>query len=214
MKSKATYKFIDFIRPGGYWPHPYSIEQAFGVFSWMLKTGESYHDQGRWGRHDVRSLLSCKPTCVNFSEVDPIASVKDLERRFHYAILDDCVGPNLGQWRHNFGVTPTGRAIIHFPHDDGTTSNASARDGLDALMNATGRLGVQLNEYHPLAREICGVRLHWRHTWRFVLDYGYQGSVWHRTLSRQLPKETFYTAFRRAQRALCGLVDGIKKPAA
>lgn len=42
----------------------------------------------------------------------------------------------------------------------------------------------------------------------FILNYGYEGSVWHYCLSRQLPREPFYVVFSRATRRLAELVDG------
>lgn len=215
MKTKAKYRFIEFVRPDGWWPQPYTLEQAFGVFAWILKTGSKIYDQSGWGRRDIRSLLSCKPTCVNFSEVEPVVSVQDLERRFHHAILSGFVGPNIRAWREKLGITPDGEAIISFPHHGwkgGPFSEHDARCGIDALLGAEGRLGVQLNECHSRAREIYGVRLHWRGSYRFVLRYGYDGSEWDWLLARQLPGEAFYTTFQRAQRRLADLVDG-KQPA-
>lgn len=213
MKTKATYKFIEFIRPDGYWPLPYTLEQAFGVFAWMLSTGDGYHDDGRWGRHDIRSLLSCQPTCCNFSQVRPIGNVADLQRRFHHAILSGYVGPRLQEWRETFGVTPSGKAIISFPHHGlrgyETSEHGIAR-GVDALLGAKGRIGVQLNQYHSRAREINGVSLHWHNRYWFVLNYGCDGSEWQWTLAKQLPGEAFYTTLRRAQKHLASLVDGKK----
>ncbi len=190
MKSKAKYTLIEFLRPDGFWPYPYTLEQAFGVFAWMLRTGDKYHDDGQWGRHDIRSLLSCNPTCTNFSEVDPIHSVSDLRRRFHYAILGSHVGPSLCRWRSEHRILPSGQPIIHFPHhayDKTPTSEFDAKLAVDALLAARGRLGVQLNEYHSRAREIHGVSLYWHGCYRFVLKYGYQGSEWGHELSRQRP---------------------------
>lgn len=211
MKTKAKYKFIEFIRPGCFWPEPYTLEQAFGVFAWMLQTGKGYHDDGTYGRRAVYPLLSGKPSCANFSAVDPIYSVADLERRFHYAILGGYVGPNLGRWRKDNHILPDGERVIHFPHHDygkTPTSEHVSKVAMDALLSAQGRLGVQLNGCHSRAREIHGVSLHWRGCYRFVLRYGYRGSEWFHGLSRQMPGEPFYTSFHRAQRALAKLVDG------
>ena len=211
MKSKAKYRLIEFIRPDGFWPQPYTLEQAFGVFAWMLRTGDGYHDDGQWGRRDVRSLLSCKPTCTNYSAVDPIHSVADLERRFHYALLSQCATGALARWRKDHRIVADGEIIIHFQHHaygKTPTSEHDAKIALDALLGAQGRLGVQLNKYHSCAREIYGVSLHWRGCYRFILNYGYQGSSWYHPLSRQLPREPFYASFWRAQKALAGLVNG------
>ena len=213
MKTKAKYRFVEFIRPDCYWPQPYTLEQAFGVFAWMLRTGEGYGDQSCWGRSSILSLLSGKPSCVNFSAVDPIRSVDDLRRRFHYALLSSCVGESLKLWRSKFDVRPDGNAIISFPHHGWRAApfdEHRAEIAVNALLNSEGRLGVQLNEFHSRAREILGVDLHWRGSYRFVLNYGYgyEGSVWRHLLARQLPRESFYAVLGRAQKKLSTLVDG------
>lgn len=200
MRSKVTVKFIDLIRPDCYWPMPYTIEQAFGIFRWMLETGEPYRDRGDWGWHCVKGLLSKKPTCVSFSEIEPITSVEDLRDRFHYAILSQYVGPNIEAWREKYRITPAGKAIIHFPHYEmhEHSCEADCQRGIDALLGASGFLTTQLNEFHRGAKQILGVKLHFCRTWEFILDYGYDHSVWHHTLARQPRGEPFLKTFQRA----------------
>lgn len=209
MRTKAKYDFAAFVRPGGYWPHPYSVEQAFGVLRWMVQTGTPYHSRGTWGTHSIHGLLSCKPTCVNFNEIEPISSLGDLERRFHYGLLENA-GARLEQWRQDFGVKVYSQRTITFKHSEpfkDEMCEAAIKRGLDSLMKASGRLTVQLNEYHRGAKDVLGVRLHLRGTWIFVLNYGYQGSVWYRTLARQTKDQTFVAAFQRAVKELSRLTD-------
>lgn len=214
MKSKATIRFIEFIRPDSYWPYPYSLEQAFSVFQWMLKTGEDYQDHGRWGSQNIKSLLSCKPTCTNFSEVDPIRSVDDLQRRFHFAILSNSCGQRLKEWRETFRVTHDGCRTIHFPHHDygtavGFNCETQFNDGINSFLQAKGQLNVQLNEYHERAVYIHRVDLHCRGYYRFVLKYGYHNdsSEWSHLLAKQTPHEAFGTTFARAKKKLDELMS-------
>lgn len=217
MKTKTRYSFIEFLRPDSYWPTPYTIEQAFGVFRWLAQTGYAYEDKTRWGVQNIFSLLSGNPTCVNFSEVDPIRSVADLRRRFHYAFLSSYLGPNLQRWREEHGIRPDGEKVIAFPHhafDDLPDSNANCCNAIDALLGASGFLRKQLNNCHRDAREIDGVELTLGSryspvlTWRFRLRFGVDGSRWYRTLAESNPNEPFLHTFRRASQKLHDLTGG------
>lgn len=207
IRTKATYRMIEFVRPDCF-PYPYNLDQAFGVFHWMLKTGAKFCDDSRWGRQNVLSLLSCKPSCVNFSQVEPVTSVADLRQRFHYAILSGSVsvGPSLTRWRELLKVTPQGVRTIVFPY---TTGRSVSAKELDAFLASTGRIGCQLNSFHNRARDIVSIciQFHCRAMW-FELQYGYEGSVWRHKLARQVPGETFTSTYRRAQAALLRLIDG------
>lgn len=213
VATKAKYRLVDFVRPScGYWPTPYTLEQAFGVFRWMIVTGKEYHQPTTWGRSSVDCLLSCKPTCVGFSDVDPITSIDDLQRRFQYALLYDVAnGGSMARWRKENGVTLDSARVISFPHHPWHTTEISEHEfkcSVRALFGARGRLGVQLNKYHSRAREICRVELHCRSTYRFILRYGYQGSEWSHVLATQTPSMTFAATVERASRELNRMIDG------
>lgn len=79
-------RFIDLVRPDGYWPQPYTLEQAFEIFRWMVAKGEGYSTQERWGSRGVVDLLSAT-SGIGHSSVIPISSLEDLRKRFHYAVL-------------------------------------------------------------------------------------------------------------------------------
>jgi hypothetical protein len=210
MKTKATYSFAEFIRPDCFWPHPYTLEQAFGVLKWMIDSGQGYFDATRWGTQTIEGLLSKKPTCTGFREIEPVISIDDLRERFHYALLSRNVGPNLARWRREQGIEVGGKRTMVFPHGF-IGSNHDFKVGLSALMATSGRLKVQLNECHSRATEVYGVALHTNASapgWRFVLRYGFDGSMWYHVLSRQTKKETFGTAFKRAKTAICDLMIG------
>lgn len=203
MKTKANYQFIDFIRPGYYWPWNGSIEQAFGVFRWMIDTGEGYEHQTKWGKQTVESLLSRKPSCTSMWEIEPVSSLDDLRQRFHYAILSP-VDSGIEKWRQDNGITINGKRTIVFPHANpmrDVDSEANIKQAFDNLFAWVGRLNVELNEYHSRAREIYGVQMHYSRSypgWRFVLSYGFDGSIWRKTIARQRPKELLLPVLRRA----------------
>lgn len=206
MKTKALYRFIEFIRPGGYWPSQYTIEQAFGVFAWMVHTGKDYGDKVPYVTQSVDSLLSCKPEC-GVADVKPITSIADLRKRFHYAVLGNpYVGPNVTKWRNTFGITTDGKRIVHFPHYDYMEAPicfADVEKAITAMFEAKGNLSVQLNEHHADAIEVYRCEVHpYNELWTWTLKYGCDHSGWHHTLSTQNKGETFLDCTIRAYDAL------------
>lgn len=209
MRTKATYKFIEFVRPD-HFPYPYSLEQAFGVLRWMIDRADpqKYRDMGRWGVSYAECLLSLKPSCTGITTIRPITSLEDLRRRFHYALLSDQVGPNVARWRLHNDITVNGSKIIHFPHAapmKDTVCENDIRCAFDRVFSASGRLNLQLNQCHNRAREIYGVHMEYCRTspgWRYVLNYGFGGSVWHKTIARQRPAERLIPVLHRAVKVI------------
>ncbi len=211
-KHKAKYKFIEFLRPGGYWPSPYTLEQAFGVFGWLVESGQSFRKRGRWGEHTIECLLSGpgKSSCTGITRIKPIRSLDDLRQRFHAALFDN-YSPMAEAWRNALGINAYSSKVIAFKHHDREACGVSERGfgkSLEALLNASGKLTTQLNQYHPDAVDIFGVDLtyfcHYQ-GWEFCLKYGYDGSSWYYPLAQQRKNDTFYAAFARAQAALATL---------
>ena len=217
MKTKAKINFIEFVRPNCYWPAPYSLEQAFGVMQWMVATGKSLpereDERGRWGISNVECLLSMKPTCVNSYAIDPIHSVQDLRRRFHYALLSSYESLRVERWREKYGIFVTGTRWIQFPHEGSWGSGVGGQE-VDRLLGATGTLTTQLNQYHAGAVEIYSapVSISGR-GFSFVLNYGYDGSRWFHTLAESENGESFGQTFRRAEAAFAALRAPAKEAA-
>lgn len=218
MKTKAKYNFVEFMRPkGSYWPLPYTIEQAFGVFGWMIESGQPFARRGRWGEHTIECLLSGPgaSSCTGIRTICPIISVDDLRQRFHDAFFDS-YSPMAADWRKSCGINAYASKTIAFKHHDrgtGGDSEAGFRKSLDALLAGGGTLTTQLNKYHRDAVDILSVELTYsiyRHGWSFRLEYGYDGSHWFHNLAQQWKGDTFYGTFARAQAALAKLTEPAK----
>jgi hypothetical protein len=194
-RQKATYSLIELVRPDGY--DAYSIEQQFQIFRWMVATAKATvptkAETGRWGASDALCVLATKPTCVNGSVPLHIHSIEDLHRHFHYALLARDIGPSAHRWRRENRISVTETHILHFPHyapfagaplHGKPTAESEIAKAFDGLMKAGGRLTTQLNSCHAGAVEIYGVTVHVRpQGFSFVLDYGYEGSIWYHTLT-------------------------------
>lgn len=213
LRYKAQYNFIEFIRPDGYWPYPYTIEQAFGVFAWMVQTGKGYGDKVPYITKTVDGLLSCSPEC-GYTDVTSIASLNDLRQRFHYALLGDrLIGPRVAQWRKTFHITPSGSNTIAFPHyiqKKLPMPETDIKKMFDALFSAKGTLNVQLNEYHAEAKEVyyCKARPY-NGLWRWTMLYGYDSSGWTHELAQQQKGESFLDCTIRAYEALSAIMPGM-----
>lgn len=214
MRTKAKYNFIEFLRPRGYWPFPYTIEQAFGVFGWMIESGQPFKKRGQWGEHTIECLLSGpgKSSCTGLYTIDPIRSVDDLRQRFHAAFFDN-YSPMAAAWRTACGINAYKSKVIAFKHHErgtGGDSEAGFEQSLESMLRGGGKLTTQLNEFHPDAVDILSVDLTYcrhYHGWNFRLRYGYDGSNWFHPLAQQRNDDTFYGTFARAQFALAKLTE-------
>lgn len=202
IRTKAKIRFIEFLRPGSFWPYPYTLEQALGVYAWMADSAAEHFG----GRHHnpVFALLGCQPSCL-FNELKPITGIDNLRETFHYALLDS-VGGRVAEWKARNGIAIEGSRMIGFRHcqyGTGPACEAFMKTDLDNFLGLTGTLVPQLNEYHADAREILGVRLTYStydHAWSFDLEYGVDGSVWRYPLAEQHKGQTFYECFVAARR--------------
>ena len=195
IQQKARYAFIELVRPDCY--SIYSIEQRFQIWRWMVRTAMNIKptdaETGRWGVHGPIELLSGQPTCCGMSEVAPIRSIKDLNNRFHWALLSRDAGPSARRWRGENYINVDARRILYFPHyapfcgaplQGKPTAESDVRKALDILLDATGTLTTQLNSCHAGAVEIYGVSVAVRpEGFRFVLRYGFDGSSWDHELA-------------------------------
>jgi hypothetical protein len=220
LKRSAEIRFVDLVRPDGYWPHPYTIEQAFQVFRWMVTTGKEYTKYGSAG---VTELLSMQPTCLNFICVRPIISREDLRQRFHYALLSNYGGQIVGAWKKANGISLAESRRLYFPHytpftaTAGFESERAIKDALDALLiQSTGKvLNVSLNECHKKARWVGRVDIAVSERgFSFNMDYGYENdSGWKYVLAATIKNEPFIDTMQRAISALAGMTEKKTKAA-
>ncbi len=204
MKYRAMYRLIEFVRPGCFWPQPYTVEQAFGLFAHLVASaGEA--PRGRNGYNPVAALLSAQPSCEHCT-VTPIYSLEDLRQRFHFALLGHS-SQHVERWRRRLRLKVGNSIPAAFPHHIWSKlpqSEHETKQTLVGLFGAQGKLTAQLNSCHAKAKEVYGVRLQLSmdYRWRFVLDYGFDGSVWYETIAEQGKREPFLLTLRRAAKTL------------
>ena len=205
IKTRAKIRFIDFLRPESF-PYPYTIEQAFHVFRWMVSTRAAYQE---WMRSGVYELLSMKPTCINHSSVDPITSLDDLRCRFHWALLSAAVLPIAANWKQDMGISIQGEKIVVFPHYtpfENTQSEDDIQKALKSLLSESGGtvLNVSLNDCHPKAQWVGGVTLSVHpKRFAFAMDYGYKNNTgWNYELAATKDNEPFTDTLNRAIRTM------------
>jgi hypothetical protein len=221
-KSRFDLNLIELVRPPSYWPHPYSVEQAFQAFRWMIKTGDTYREPGRWGSSGVREVLSAS-SGVGLSGVAPIKSLEDLRQRFHYALLADG-GKAVEQWRDDHGVRVGGRVTIPYAvHSDGHnspafTSPSNVKQELDRMLEpGPGQtMKMSLNCVHHDVRTLHSVEVRvFEGGFKFVLWYGDAPkselhSHWDETIAASREGETFLQTFARARENFDLVVNGIR----
>jgi hypothetical protein len=195
LRQKARYAFVELVRPDCF--VPYSIEQCFGIFRWMVATANgtvpTAKETGRWGASNPQCLLNMHPTCVNDYDVSGVGSIAQLGKRFHFALLSRDAGASARRWRLGNGIGVTEQKILCFPHyapfcgaplQGKLLSEQDTRKALDGLLESSGILTTQLNSYHAAATEIYGVKVHVSpEGFTFTLEYGYDGSIWHHQLA-------------------------------
>ena len=176
LRQKARYSFIELVRPD--WFVPYSIEQRFGIFRWMVATCAT-------------SSTPMHPNCVNDYDVSGVSSIAQLQKRFHFALLSR--DASASRWRSENGIDVAGHKILHFPHyapflgapiQGKLLSEQDTQKALDGLLGSRGTLTTQLNSCHAAATEIYGVKIHVSpEGFTLTLEYGYDGSIWHYPLA-------------------------------
>lgn len=216
-RRSAEIALIEFLRPDGYWPMPYSIEMAFGALRWLIASavGEQYVTHHRWHRTCAVGLMGGEGA-VN-GGCRPIKKLADLKKRFHMALLSrgDCA-PEVVRWRADKAIAVD--AIIHmdFRHYKPMTppphlpwgSEADIQKAVEQLLEqSTGKiLTTQLNSVHAGAKVIHGVDVTVGvNGFRFTLRYGFVDptvdpidSEWDYCLAKTEGDEPFLDTMARA----------------
>lgn len=218
---------IELLRPEGYWPQPLSTEQAFEVLRWMATTGASkseYTTQLRWGRAGIHELLT-GGSGLSRGLMEPITSMQDLRRRFHYAILSRAASAGQEKWRRDFGIDPTGVVAVRrptykpftpLPHLGWSSEQAIVED-IERLtrVSAGTEMAIGLNSVHPHIRTLHGIRISVGAEYGFSLSLRYGdtppgvwGSSWDVTIAHSREDESFLQTFARARDVFDCLVHG------
>jgi hypothetical protein len=228
LRQKAKIDLIEFVRPSGYWPQPYSIEMAVSVLQKMIETGEGFFEKHTWNTTSVGSLLGG----ANADNVypNPITSLDDLRARFHRALLsDEKRAPEIKRWREQSGFSIGSTIEIKFPHHKPFSNSfphpLRCEDDIQKMLNELLecpdglRLEEQLNSVHNGARMVHDVVLFVGRSWRcttsesdgrfsFVLRYGFESkagmkekgdSQWNHVLAYSRSGEPFLQTLVRAR---------------
>ncbi|MBK6616363.1 hypothetical protein [Ottowia sp.] len=219
-RQKATISLIEFLRPGGHWPYPYSVEMAFHVFHWMIASGSGYSTPGRWVTASVGRLLG--GANADNSYPTAITSLADLKRRFQVAFFEsgaECID----RWRMDQGINAYGEVELRFPHfkpmqplpDLGFGCERDLGKALeDLLCSSAGKvLRTSLNSIHKTATVVHRVDVTVCHRppfldgFSFVLRYGFKtpgamaesgDSEWEHCLAATSSGESFAQTLARA----------------
>lgn len=234
LRHSAKIKLIEFLRPGGYCPQPYSIEMAFQALRWLIASGVGYSTQHTWHKTSIASLLG--GSSPDYSYPTPVESIPDLLRRFHAAVLsDERYAPEIGRWRADKGINAYAELDMHFLHYKpmasvphlGFNCESDVQKALRSLfVDAAGkRTTVSLNSIHHKAQVIHKVDVTISPTaFYFTLRYGFLSpeemkekgdSEWQYTLASTQPAtgtnhrlpEPFLDTLRRALDAYAFVVD-------
>lgn len=216
---------IELVRPDSFWPYPITVEMAFETLRWMVETGSKpEYDRQQWGKCAVEELLN-GGSVRGCSRIDPIKSLADLRKRFHYAVLLRPESQEQIDWRKDNGIdvnsTVTVKAPVYMAFEGakhlGMDSEAAIIDQLDAVLDG-GRgvdMAVSLNPSHPTLRcvERVEIAIHPAHGFSFFLAYGHRveekmRSSWSDLIAHTRPGETFLDTFARARDAFECLVHG------
>lgn len=216
-KRSAVVSLIEFLRPDCYWPHPYSLEQAFQLFRWMVATAAKsrYSDQMRWGAMSPIDLLS-DSSGIGHSSVAPISSIADLRRRFQLAFFGTHGGNGTLRWREENGIQAYGTVTLPYrhyvPHAGAKHLGFDSESAIETALNkffekAPGmRLAAQLNSFHAGAKVVQDVTIGVSaRGFNFNLRYGFTApksgkldSEWTYSLAKTIGDESFVETFARA----------------
>jgi hypothetical protein len=225
MKSRFRIALSDLVQPDSRAFGAHSLEKAFQIFRWMVKTGDAYREENAWSPSTgVRELLSAS-SAVGLRHVTEIASVADLKKRFAYAILKYPHHQSVVKWRNDHGIEFGGTVTIPYA----VTTDPQEREALgfgfrqdiDMVTNdllgghKNHRMAFHLNGYHHDCRHVHSVKVHVAASgFLFRLNYGEDmvdnriGSEWSYDLAATREGETFAATLARARDNFAGLVYG------
>jgi hypothetical protein len=222
-RHTAKVSLIEFLRPGGNCPYPYSIEMAFQTLRYLIASGVGYKTRHHWLTTSISSLLGGSSDDCSYPR--PIAGLKDLLQRFQVALFARG-SAEIDNWRRDKGIHAYAELDLAFLHYKpmapvqhlGFRSEAAIVKALHALLEESPgeTTSISLNSIHPTARVVHQVDVTISpEGFRFSLRYGFhtpekmreQGdSEWvyclaeteHGAESKNKQGEPFLDTFRRA----------------
>ncbi len=225
-KRSFSIPLIELLRPDSYWPQPLSIEQAFEAMRWMVETGDDkrYSSHLRWGIAGVAELLNGAGALSQY-QLDPIASLADLRKRFHLAVLARPQSEGQVLWREEIGISVdsviTIKRATYRPFEGarhlGWSSEFDIQKSLtEVCTGSRGKpMAISLNSSHPRCRSFhdVSVAIGKFSGFSFLLRYGEDpskrgASYWTKCIARSRSGESFLDTFARARDVFDCLVLG------
>jgi len=215
-RTSAKLSLIEFVRPvsDGYWPNPYSVEQAFELARWMLATGQAYPHPDRWVNAGVPWLLSASEGAIR------IRKLEDLRETIHRGILGREQNDAHTRWRVDHNIRVDAEIVLPYRHNKphsgapylGMECESDVKNELKAFLSTAAgtRMKAQLNSVHARAKVIHSVDINvLPDGFSFRVYFGFNAhrpgqsdSEWSHVLARTKHGETFLDTFARARHEL------------
>lgn len=223
-RRSANLALIEFLRPDGYWPSPYSLEQAFQALRWLIASaaGEQYVTRHQWHRSCAVGLMGGAGAMNGASR--PIKTLADLQSRFQMALLAGTTHrPEVARWREDKGIHVGAVIKMVFRHYKPFSPpdhlpwrcEAAVHDAVTQLLEkSSGKiLTTQLNSVHAGAKVTHGVDVTvGANGFCFTLRYGFvdpavdiHDSEWAHPLAVTDADEPFLDTLARAVAKLAQL---------
>ena len=181
------------------------IDCVFEAYAQLIKSSKGYEDKGRWTTMTVARVITPDANHefgFGFSP-SPITSFNDLKARFQHALLAKSHS-FMNEWRAATGISlnssiELAKRVSQKP--------LPMRQALRDMFECKGFiLPVSLNPYHEGARNVLQTIIALDPDgFRFLLYYGYEGSVWSHELARTRLGEPFDRTCERAHKAFLTL---------
>ena len=215
-RRTAQLDLIEFVRPNsqGYWPSPYSLEQAFELLRWMFATGKNYPHPTRWVDQGVPWLLGASLGAIRIHDLG------DLREALHRAILGREDNASQARWRAEHDIRVGAQVTLPYRHNKpfsgapypGLTCEADVQRALAEFLGTKRgtRMKAQLNCVHARAKVIHHMEIAvLPEGFLFEVYFGFNArkpgqadSEWSHVLARTQPGETFLDTFARGRAEL------------
>ena len=168
---------------------PYTDEQLFEIFRWMIKTGWKFRDCGRYGSSGVFEWLYglSSTSSQNYWYTygfNRRTWRKKIKAAFVRAIVCNDCSDTIKKWRETENIFLDKYRMLNFRI---SKERFNVNQGLYDLFTAHKRkLTIQLNKYHPKAINIDHILLTTNGDgWWAELHYGHECSRWNHRLAEQ-----------------------------
>lgn len=208
-KLPKTYNLIEFLRPSSFWPHPYTIEDAYLLLTHIARQASHLQEQHRWGVATIWDTISSGSGYSDHAlKLTNSTAIREAWTRLLLARATDTIE----KWKseNNIGSTATITAATyrHKPFAPALrwTCESEIAEAFKKFFNhyLTKNTTVSLNSIHPAAVEILQTSIIITNTstifqMTYCIRASYGGySSWHQTLSTVRDKESILHGLERA----------------